>query len=88
MTSYALHEAAEFAKLWVPFCKEHGVGVRAPFVYFSSGAAGVAAADSEFLRAWTFMKVKLLATVHFFLLSVTSAVHVHLRAGVWSCSCI
>ena len=94
VTCYALREAAEFAKLWVPFCKKHGVKVRAPFVYFSSGGAaergGAADDDSEFLRAWTFMKVKLLATatVSFFLLSVTSAVHVHLRASVWSCSCI
>ncbi|XP_066345145.1 cellulose synthase-like protein H1 [Miscanthus floridulus] len=55
VTCYALREAAEFAKLWVPFCKKYGVGVRAPFVYFSSGAAG-AAADAEFLRAWTLMK--------------------------------
>jgi hypothetical protein len=41
VTCYALREAAEFAKLWVPFCKKHGVKVRAPFVYFSSsgGAA-------------------------------------------------
>ena len=62
VTCYALREAAEFAKLWVPFCKKHGVKVRAPFVYFSSGSAG-AAADAEFLRAWTLMKVNLLATV-------------------------
>ncbi|CAD6260918.1 unnamed protein product [Miscanthus lutarioriparius] len=55
VTCYALREAAEFAKLWVPFCKKYGVGVRAPFVYFSSGAAG-ATADAEFLRAWTLMK--------------------------------
>jgi hypothetical protein len=78
VTCYALREAAEFAKLWVPFCKKHGVGVRAPFVYFSSAAAVAAADDAEFLRAWTFMKVKLLATVNSFLQSVTStAVHTY-----------
>ncbi|KAG0525303.1 hypothetical protein BDA96_06G044100 [Sorghum bicolor] len=59
VTCYALREAAEFAKLWVPFCKKHGVKVRAPFVYFSE--RGGAAADDdddvvEFLRAWTSMK--------------------------------
>jgi len=69
VTCYALREAAEFAKLWVPFCKKHSVKVRAPFVYFSSGGAaerGGAAADAKFLRAWTLVKVKLkLATVFF-----------------------
>jgi len=69
VTCYALREAAEFAKLWVPFCKKHGVKVRAPFVYFSSGGAaerGGAADDAKFLRAWTLVKVKLkLATVFF-----------------------
>ena len=65
VTCYALREAAEFAKLWVPFCKKHGVKVRVPFVYFSE--RGGAAADDdddvvEFLRAWTSMKV---GTVNF-----------------------
>ncbi|XP_066347201.1 cellulose synthase-like protein H1 isoform X1 [Miscanthus floridulus] len=59
VTCYALREAAEFAKLWVPFCKKHSVKVRAPFVYFSSGGAaerGGAADDAKFLRAWTLVK--------------------------------
>jgi cellulose synthase/poly-beta-1,6-N-acetylglucosamine synthase-like glycosyltransferase len=69
VTCYALREAAEFAKLWVPFCKKHGVKVRAPFVYFSAsgGAAergGATDDDAEFLRAWTLVKVKLASAVH------------------------
>ena len=67
VTCYALREAAEFAKLWVPFCKKHGVKVRAPFVYSSGGAAerdGAADDDAEFLRAWTLVKVKLASAVH------------------------
>jgi cellulose synthase/poly-beta-1,6-N-acetylglucosamine synthase-like glycosyltransferase len=59
VTCYALREAAEFAKLWVPFCKKHGVGVRAPFVYFSAAARSADTDDdADFLRAWTFMKVE------------------------------
>uniref|UniRef100_A0A804MG46 Cellulose synthase-like protein H1 n=1 Tax=Zea mays TaxID=4577 RepID=A0A804MG46_MAIZE len=66
VTCYALREAAEFAKLWVPFTRKHGAKVRAPFAYFSSssgggaaergGGGGAADADAEFLRAWTSMK--------------------------------
>ncbi|KAF8667434.1 hypothetical protein HU200_053122 [Digitaria exilis] len=54
VTCFALREAAEFAKLWVPFCKRHGVSVRAPFVYFSTGAPE--RGDGEFQRDWTAMK--------------------------------
>ena len=58
VTCYALQEAAEFAGLWVPFCKRHGVGVRAPFMYFSSAPeAGTGAAGHEFMKSWAFMKV-------------------------------
>ncbi|MED6182627.1 hypothetical protein PIB30_030366 [Stylosanthes scabra] len=34
-TFYALVQASNFAKLWVPFCKKFNVQVRAPFRYFS-----------------------------------------------------
>jgi hypothetical protein len=62
LTCFALREAAEFARLWVPFCRKHGVGVRAPFVYFSTSGGppergGGGAADDEFQRDWTAMKV-------------------------------
>lgn len=66
VTCYALREAAEFAKRWVPFTRKHGAKVRAPFAYFSSssgggvaergGGAADADADAKFLRAWTSMK--------------------------------
>ncbi|CAL5055070.1 unnamed protein product [Urochloa decumbens] len=53
LTCYALREAAAFARLWVPFCRRHGVDVRAPFVYFSSHPCK---ADRDFFREWTFIK--------------------------------
>ncbi|CAL5027486.1 unnamed protein product [Urochloa decumbens] len=55
-TCFAMREAAEFARLWVPFCRKHGVGVRAPFVYFSGSSGGAAGDDDEFRREWTAMK--------------------------------
>ncbi|CAN6933423.1 unnamed protein product [Brassica oleracea] len=36
LTFYALAEAAEFAKTWVPFCKKFDVEPRSPGAYFSS----------------------------------------------------
>ncbi|XP_047067040.1 cellulose synthase-like protein H1 [Lolium rigidum] len=55
VTCYALREAAEFAALWVPFCKRHGVGVRAPFMYFASAPPEIGTGD-EFMESWAFMK--------------------------------
>ncbi|CAN6241757.1 unnamed protein product [Urochloa humidicola] len=54
-TCFAMREAADFARLWVPFCRKHGIGVRAPFIYFSSPSGGTAG-DEEFQRDWTAMK--------------------------------
>ncbi|XP_037417144.1 cellulose synthase-like protein H1 [Triticum dicoccoides] len=51
VTCYALREAARFARLWVPFCKRHGVGVRAPFMYFASSRP-----EPELAGDWTFIK--------------------------------
>ncbi|GJN02946.1 hypothetical protein PR202_ga20342 [Eleusine coracana subsp. coracana] len=56
VTFYALREAVEFARLWVPFCKRHDVKVRAPFVYFPSSEARSGTADDVFLSEWTSMK--------------------------------
>jgi hypothetical protein len=56
LTCYALREAAAFARLWVPFCRRHGVGVRAPSVYFS--ALEPRAAGQEFWQEWAFIKVR------------------------------
>ncbi|CAO2042266.1 unnamed protein product [Urochloa humidicola] len=55
-TCFAMREAAEFARLWVPFCRKHGVGVRAPFIYFSSSSGGASGDDEEFQRDWTAIK--------------------------------
>ncbi|KAM3198706.1 hypothetical protein ACQJBY_073710 [Aegilops geniculata] len=55
VTCYALHEAARFAGLWVPFCKRHGVGVRAPSIYFASRPEPELAGDT-FSNDWTFIK--------------------------------
>ncbi|XP_037485628.1 cellulose synthase-like protein H1 [Triticum dicoccoides] len=57
LTCYALREAAKFASLWVPFCKRHDVGVRAPFMYFSSAPeVDTGTVDHEFLESWALMK--------------------------------
>jgi len=57
VTCYALREAAKFASLWVPFCKRHAVGVRAPFMYFSSTPeVGTGPTHHEFLESWQSIK--------------------------------
>lgn len=38
VTFYALHEASEFAKHWIPFCKNYKVEPRSPAAYFAEGA--------------------------------------------------
>ena len=62
LTFYALQEASNFAKLWVPFCKKYQVQVRAPFRYFSDEpdeACKPNKEDStpEFKQEWLRMKV-------------------------------
>ncbi|KAI4963397.1 hypothetical protein ZWY2020_014150 [Hordeum vulgare] len=37
ITFYALHEASEFAKHWIPFCKNYKVEPRSPAAYFAQG---------------------------------------------------
>ncbi|KAF0893831.1 hypothetical protein E2562_029714 [Oryza meyeriana var. granulata] len=56
VTFYALREAARFARVWVPFCRRHGVAVRAPFRYFSS-TPEFGPTDHKFSEDWTFMKI-------------------------------
>ncbi|EMS55737.1 Cellulose synthase-like protein H1 [Triticum urartu] len=59
VTCYALREAAKFASLWIPFCKRYDIGVRAPFMYFSSAPeVGTGTADHEFLESWALMKTE------------------------------
>ncbi|XP_061375276.1 cellulose synthase-like protein B4 isoform X2 [Gastrolobium bilobum] len=56
---YALLEASEFAKLWVPFCKKHNIQVRAPFRYFSDETKANNNEDlPEFKQEWLIMKDK------------------------------
>ncbi|KAF0930360.1 hypothetical protein E2562_032198 [Oryza meyeriana var. granulata] len=55
LTFHALREAARFAGMWVPFCRLHGVAVRAPFRFFSS-TPEFGPADHKFMDDWTFMK--------------------------------
>ncbi|CAH8347192.1 unnamed protein product, partial [Eruca vesicaria subsp. sativa] len=48
LTFYALAEAAEFSRTWVPFCKRFDVEPRSPRAYFSSKSNGlVSAAAAE-----------------------------------------
>ncbi|KAJ0230388.1 Cellulose synthase-like protein E1 [Hirschfeldia incana] len=47
LTFYALAEAAEFAKTWVPFCKKYDVEPRSPAAYLSSKAKGLVSAAAE-----------------------------------------
>lgn len=47
LTFYALAEAAEFAKTWVPFCKRFNVEPRSPAAYLSSKENGLDTAAAE-----------------------------------------
>ena len=38
LTFYALSEASEFAKYWIPYCKEFKIEPRSPSAYFKSTA--------------------------------------------------
>ncbi|VFQ62162.1 unnamed protein product [Cuscuta campestris] len=53
LTFYSLLQAAEFAKLWVPFCKKFNVAVRAPFQYFNNGPEY---GSLEFQQEWQKIK--------------------------------
>lgn len=52
---YALVEASNFARIWVPFCKKYNVQVRAPFRYFSGKSPS--AGGHEFQQEEKRMKV-------------------------------
>ncbi|MQL94632.1 hypothetical protein Taro_027290 [Colocasia esculenta] len=58
ITYYALVEAAEFARSWVPFCKKHKIRVRAPFMYFAGEPDAAHSPSSDFRRDWQLMKNK------------------------------
>uniref|UniRef100_M4EPV9 Glycosyltransferase 2-like domain-containing protein n=2 Tax=Brassica TaxID=3705 RepID=M4EPV9_BRACM len=47
LTFYALAEAAEFAKVWVPYCKRFNVEPRSPAAYLTCKASGFDSAETE-----------------------------------------
>ncbi|KAG9457559.1 hypothetical protein H6P81_002067 [Aristolochia fimbriata] len=60
-TFYSLIQAAEFAKLWNPFCKKYGVQVRAPCAYFSKQItqphpSSTSVPSTDFGEEWSEMK--------------------------------
>ncbi|KAK1423951.1 hypothetical protein QVD17_19262 [Tagetes erecta] len=56
VTFYALVETTKFAKLWVPFCKEYNIQVRAPFRYFGSKSNLLEDKSLQFQQDWKRMK--------------------------------
>ncbi|XP_027928940.1 cellulose synthase-like protein H1 [Vigna unguiculata] len=54
---YALLQASNFAKLWVPFCKKYSIQLRVPFRYFSTNTNPANNQDSpEFVQEWRRLK--------------------------------
>lgn len=62
LTFYALLEASNFGKHWLPYCKKFGVEPRSPQAYFSSESAQLEAHQAQELAS---VKVRLFATVTF-----------------------
>ncbi|XP_071740835.1 cellulose synthase-like protein G3 [Rutidosis leptorrhynchoides] len=60
LTLFAFMEAAKFAKIWLPFCRDNKIMDRCPEVYFSSDHHGLTAElDSEKIKAiYESMKIK------------------------------
>jgi hypothetical protein len=54
ITLYALYEASEFAKHWLPFCKKYQVEPRSPAAYFGKEATPPDACDR---KEWFSLKV-------------------------------
>ncbi|GFQ03077.1 cellulose synthase-like protein e1 [Phtheirospermum japonicum] len=54
LTFYALIEASEFSKHWIPFCKKHKIEPRAPEIYFARN--NNFSHESDFAREWTSIK--------------------------------
>ncbi|KAI5390153.1 hypothetical protein KIW84_075470 [Lathyrus oleraceus] len=53
---YALQQASNFAKHWVPFCKKYNVQTRAPFRYFIDDNDECMTNNEEFRQEWLQMK--------------------------------
>lgn len=63
---YALVEASNFAKIWVPFCKKYNIQVRAPFRYFAGESPSVD--GHEFRREEKRIKVHQYENILFYFL--------------------
>jgi cellulose synthase/poly-beta-1,6-N-acetylglucosamine synthase-like glycosyltransferase len=53
ITFYALLEASQFAKVWIPFCKKFKVEPRSPGAYFNEAYSG----SDDSLVEWMDIKV-------------------------------
>ncbi|XP_057828845.2 cellulose synthase-like protein H1 isoform X2 [Cryptomeria japonica] len=53
ITFYSLLETLEFAKKWVPFCRNNNIELRIPLLYFSKTPKS---SDPKFLQQWQCMK--------------------------------
>ncbi|KAI3505311.1 hypothetical protein L1887_27376 [Cichorium endivia] len=59
LTLFAFMEAANFAKIWLPFCRDNNVMDRCPEAYFGSESQGRAGPETEELKAmYESMKIK------------------------------
>ncbi|KAL7597425.1 hypothetical protein Lser_V15G30264 [Lactuca serriola] len=59
LTLFAFMEAANFAKIWLPFCRDNNIMDRCPEAYFSSERHGKAELESEEIKAiYESMKMK------------------------------
>ncbi|KAJ3707489.1 hypothetical protein LUZ61_011194 [Rhynchospora tenuis] len=54
LTFYAMWEASQFAKHWIPFCKRYKLEPRAPAVYFSTSDCPT---DKSHQEEWSGMKI-------------------------------
>jgi len=55
-TFYALLEASQFSKYWIPFCKRFNVEPRSPAAYFQHDASNLN--DKVFAQEWFNIKVR------------------------------
>ncbi|KAJ4818358.1 Cellulose synthase-like protein [Rhynchospora pubera] len=56
VTLFAFMEGAKFARHWLPFCRENGVKVRSPEVFFASGGCGGSEEEEKLKTMYQTMK--------------------------------
>lgn len=59
LTLFAFMEAVNFAKIWLPFCRDNNIMDRCPEAYFSSERHGRAELESEEIKV---IRTKILKT--------------------------